>query len=217
MTACNFDNDVCTVDKCNGSGACVFNSNLDCNDGNTCTQDSCDPQDGCQISGAPSMSCLPAAKAILKIKQSDDPRRDGARFLWAGGPALVEDMGDPTQTTRYELCIYDNMGVQMALGVDPGAGWEPVGSPTAPRGFKFKDLAAAQDGVKLIKTKGSSLNKAKLKLIAKGEAMPDLATLPFQYPVTAQLYASDGMCWEAEFNITNTQRNLDSGYSAKSP
>jgi hypothetical protein len=217
-TPCNTDNNVCTVDACNGSGACVFGSNLNCNDSNTCTQDSCDPINGCQISGSPSSSCLTASKAILKIKEADDGARDSARFLWSGGPSLIADQGDPTQGTRYELCIYDNTGVKMAMGVDPGAGWEPVGSPTAPRGFKYKDLAAAQDGVKLIKTKASSLDKAKLKLIAKGQAMPDdPMLLPFQYPVTAQLYASDGACWEAEFQLTNTKKNVATGFSAKTP
>lgn len=218
-TPCNQDNNLCTVDECNGSGACVFDSNLDCADGNLCTQDSCAPLTGCGYSGAPSNSCATASKAILKIKQSTDDRRDSARFLWRGGPSLVEDMGDPTQTTRYELCIYDGSGnpFQLAMGVPGGAGWEPVGSPTAPRGFKYKDLLALSDGVKLIKTKGSSLDKAKLKVIAKGNEMRDTATHPFQYPVTAQLYASDGMCWEAQFNVTQTKKNLDSGFSAKLP
>jgi hypothetical protein len=35
-------------------------------------------------------------------------------------------MGNPTQTTTYELCIYDSRGVQMAMAVPPGAGWEPA-------------------------------------------------------------------------------------------
>jgi hypothetical protein len=73
-TPCNVDNNVCTVDACNGIGACVFGTNLDCNDHNTCTQDSCDPINGCQISGTPSNSCLTASKAILKIKEADDVR-----------------------------------------------------------------------------------------------------------------------------------------------
>src|SRR5262249_53088090 len=47
-TPCNQDNDVCTIDHCNGSGSCVFGSNMNCDDGNLCSQDSCDPIDGCQ-------------------------------------------------------------------------------------------------------------------------------------------------------------------------
>lgn len=42
------DNDVCTLtDQC-VSGACVGSNTQTCNDGKACTDDSCDPQSGCQ-------------------------------------------------------------------------------------------------------------------------------------------------------------------------
>jgi hypothetical protein len=50
------------------------------------------------------------------------------------------------------------------------------------------------------------LLRAKLKVNGRGELLPD-TTLPFQLPVTAQLYASDGACWEAEFDAAETRRN----------
>jgi hypothetical protein len=216
-TPCNQDNDLCTVDQCNGSGSCVFNSNLNCNDGNSCTQDSCDSLTGCEYDGAPSNTCLGPAKAVFKIKNKSLDTRDGLRFTWSGGPSLVGDMGDPTQSTRYELCVYDDRGVQMAVGVNPGAGWDTVGSPSSPKGYKYKDSSALQNGVKLIKTKASNLDKAKVKLVGKGDALPDTADLPFQFPVTAQLYASDGMCWEAEFDSAHTRKNEEGGFTGKTP
>jgi hypothetical protein len=216
-TPCNVDANVCTVDQCNGSGACVFNSNQNCDDGESCTQDSCDSIGGCQYEGQPSNSCLGASKAVFKIKNKSLDSRDGLRFTWAGGPSLVGDMGDPTQSTRYELCVYDDTGVQMAVGVDPGAGWDTVGTPSSPKGYKYKDSLALQDGVKLIKTKASNLDKAKVKLVGKGDALPDTAVLPFQFPVTAQLYASDGMCWEAEFDSAHTRKNEEGGFTGKVP
>src|SRR5262249_48302928 len=182
---------------------------------NSCTQDSCGPQDGCVYSGAPSNSCASSSKAIVKIKDSTTNTSDGVKFLWKGGPSLIPDMGDPTQTTRYELCIYDSRGVQMAMGVAPGAGWSTVGSPSSPKGFKYKDAAAAQDGIKLIKTRASSLDKASVKVIGKGDALPDTADLPLQFPVIAQVYASDGMCWEAQFDQTQIRKNSATGFSAK--
>ena len=221
-TACNEDNDVCTVDACDGSGNCVFGSNLNCDDGNTCTQDSCDPIDGCQISGTPSNSCVTGAKAVFRYKNSDTDAADGARFIWKGGPVTIGDLGDPTQSTRYELCVYDNRGIQLAMGVNPGAGWETIGSISSPKGYKFKDISTQQDGVKLIKLKGSSLDKAGLKFLAKGAFMPDLPntvqqSLPFQFPITAQLYASDGSCWEAQFDSSTTRKNADNGFTGKTP
>jgi len=46
-TSCDIDNDVCTIDHCDGSGTCVFLQYLDCSDGNECTQDLCNYQTGC--------------------------------------------------------------------------------------------------------------------------------------------------------------------------
>jgi hypothetical protein len=208
---------VCTVDACNGSGSCVFGSNLNCDDNNTCTQDSCDPDDGCQISGTPSNSCLAANKAIFLVKNSSTNGKDKVKFLWKGGPALIQDLGDPTQTTRYELCVYDANGIQMAMGVPPGAPWQTVGAPASPSGYKYKDAGATNDGIKIMKLKASNLNKAQMKVLGKGDNLPDTETLPFQFPVTAQLYASDGACWEAQFTQAETRKNSISGYTGKSP
>lgn len=215
-TPCNADGNVCTLDLCNGSGSCVFSSDLDCDDGNSCTQDSCDPGSGCQYSGTPAATCAAASRALFKYKDSSDDSKDNIKFLWKGGPALVIDMGDPTQTTHYELCVYDNRGVQLAMGVPPGGLWTTLGSPSSPKGYKYVDSSAQNDGIKLIKTKGSNLpEKAKAKVSGKGLQLPDTGQLPFHFPVTAQLYASDGMCWEARFGQSDTKKNNSGGYTGK--
>ncbi len=208
-TSCNLDNDLCTTDECDGSGSCDFVEPLDCDDGNNCTQDSCDAIAGCEFDGTPAVSCVSATKATFKYKNNANDARDKVVFVWKGGPALVPNMGDPTQTTDYELCVYDNNGVQMAMGVAPGAGWKTLGPVSDPKGYKFKDAAAVQDGVKIILTKGSSLDKGKAKVIGKKENLPDTAVLPFLFPVIAQLVAEDGMCWEATFTGMNddTKKN----------
>jgi hypothetical protein len=216
-TPCDDDSNICTTDACNGSGACVFSTALNCNDGVSCTQDTCDPQDGCQYTGAPSNSCTTATRAVLKIRDASADSGDSVKFLWKGGPSLVPDMGNPTQTTTYELCIYDGRGVQMAMSVPPGSGWSVLGSTASPKGYKFKDNSASNDGVKLIKTKGSNLDKAQVKLVAKGSALPDTEDLPLQYPVTAQVYASDGMCWDAEFTQMQTKKNDSGKFGANAP
>jgi hypothetical protein len=216
-TSCNSDADVCTVDECDGGGNCLFVEDLDCSDGSGCTQDSCDPIDGCQYDGAPSPNCTSPVKAVFKVKDKDNDKGDKVIFVWKGGPALIGDMGDPTQGTEYELCVYDNNGVQMAMTVPPGAGWTTLGSPADPKGFKFKDKNAANDGIKLILTKGSNLDKGKAKVVGKAEGLPDTGTLPFQFPVTAQLYASGGMCWEAQFDSAATKRNEDDKFIGKVP
>jgi hypothetical protein len=214
-TSCNLDNDLCTTDECDGNGSCDFVEPLDCNDGNNCTQDSCDAIAGCEFEGAPATTCVSATKATFKYKDNTTDARDKVVFVWKGGPALVANMGDPTQTTDYELCVYDNNGVQMAMGASSGAGWKTLGSPSDPKGFKYKDASSAQDGIKIILTKGSSLDKGKAKVIGKKDNLPDTATLPFQFPVIAQLVAEDGMCWEAQFTSVETKKNEEDQFLGK--
>jgi hypothetical protein len=215
-TDCEADADLCTEDECNGSGACVTTGALDCDDGNVCTQDSCNPLTGCEISGSPATTCQPAVKAKFLVKDSSSPTGDRLKFDWRGGPVLLGDLGDPINTTRYELCIYDNSGPEGALGIDPGAGWNFLGSATAPKGYKFKDRLGAQAGVKQITLKASSLDKAKLKVVAKGDPLPD-GVLPLEANVVTQLHASDGMCWDAEFGPAETRRTDDTSFNAKTP
>ncbi len=214
-TSCDIDSDVCTEDECDGSGGCFFAQNLDCSDGSSCTQDSCDPINGCEYSGAPSGSCVGPVRAVLKYKDQTPDKRDKVVFVWKGGPALVTNMGDPLTTTDYELCIYDNNGVQLAMHVPSGLGWKQLGKPANLRGYKFKDKTFANDGVKLVLLKGSSLDKGKAKVVAKKENVPDTATLPFAFPVTAQVYADGGMCWEAQFQTQHTKRNEIGKFIAK--
>jgi hypothetical protein len=148
------------------------------------------------------------------MKNNPNDLGDQLKLSWKGGPVLLGDLGNPTQTDRYELCIYDASGVRAALGVPPGAGWGFLGSPAAPRGYKFKDGAAANAGVRQMSLKASSLPKAKLKLVARGVNMPD-PTLPLALPVLVQLHAGAGACWEAGFDVTQTKRNDATTFSGR--
>ena len=214
-TACDIDSNVCTEDECDGSGGCAFAQNLDCSDSSACTQDSCDPITGCQYSGSPSVTCVTPTRAVLRYKDKSPDKGDKVVFVWKGGPALVSNMGDPLTTTAYELCVYDATGVQLAMNVPPGTGWKLLGKPSNMKGYKFKDKTLANDGVKLVLVKGSSLDKGKAKVVAKKENVPDTATLPFVFPVTAQIYADGGMCWQAEFQSVHTKRNEIDKFVAK--
>jgi hypothetical protein len=216
---CDLDNNVCTDDQCNGSGACAAVGVLDCEDGNICTQDSCDPDMGCVSTGTPSTGCVPAVKASFQMRDSANDLVDRLKFNWRGGPVLLPDMGDPTDTTRYELCVYDSSGVRFAVGVPPGSGWSLTGSPSAPKGYRYKSRTGDIQGVTRIDIRGSSLPKGKAKVSGKGGQLPyepvGPPLIPFSLPVTTQLYASDGACWEAEFGVGETRRNADGLFSGK--
>jgi hypothetical protein len=220
-TPCDLDANVCTLDQCNGSGSCTAAGALDCEDGNVCTQDACDPETGCVSTGTPSTECVPAVRASFQVKNSSNNLVDRVKLSWKGGPVHLQDFGDPTQTTRYELCVYDTTGVRMAMGVDPGLGWSFLGQSTAPRGYRFKDRTGAQAGTRRIDLKGSSLTNAQVRWDGRGELLPDpVPSDPprlFSLPLTAQVYAGDGTCWEAEFQTTGTRRHTATDYSGKSP
>ncbi|NUN16602.1 MAG: hypothetical protein HUU55_23495, partial [Myxococcales bacterium] len=49
-TSCDADNTVCTVDDTCQSGSCVAGVSLVCDDSNGCTDDTCDPINGCEYS-----------------------------------------------------------------------------------------------------------------------------------------------------------------------
>ena len=216
-TPCNADGDACTVDACNGSGACVFENPLDCDDGNTCTQDSCDSGTGCVISGAPSATCVQAVRGSVQYTDKPVDKADGVKVKWQGGPVLLSDLGNPTQTTRYELCIYDVSGVKMAMGVAPGAGWSVVGSPTSPKGYKYKNKTGlGSNGVTKITLKASSLDHAKLDLKAKGVEVPETTT-PFTPAVQAQLYGEGGRCWDVTIDSAEVRKNVAGSFKGKTP
>jgi hypothetical protein len=46
-TPCELDDNKCTIDHCDGFGKCVWNYDVNCDDSNVCTQDSCDSVLGC--------------------------------------------------------------------------------------------------------------------------------------------------------------------------
>ncbi len=46
-TTCEADADLCTIDHCDGAGACVFKEDVTCDDGLFCTDEYCDPAEGC--------------------------------------------------------------------------------------------------------------------------------------------------------------------------
>ena len=219
-TLCDTDANVCTLDHCDGSGACVLASTMDCDDGIACTQDTCDPVNGCMYTGEPATTCQSPVKASLDVKDFVDTR-DLLKFTWKGGPVLFGTLGDPTATTGYELCVYDTSGIRFALAVPPGftppsgPGWKLIGTPAFPKGYRYKDRAAATQGVKDVKLLANNLNRATLKLVAKGMEMPDYPPPPYLPTVRAQLYSSDGTCWDATFDTSTVKKNQSGQFKGK--
>lgn len=162
------------------------------------------PRSGC---GTPAM----AGRSGFQVRNSNRDSRDKLQWRWSRGDALPAQLGNPTGTTEYALCVYDRSGGVAALAhaaLVPGGGqcagvpcWRGAGS-----GFRYKDRSASADGVQLVLLKPGLGHTGKLQVKGRGDrlALPPAAsaeTYFFQDPaLTVQLVNSLGFCWEATFS-----------------
>jgi len=199
------DGNACTTGDACVNGACTGQAPLNCNDGNPCTQDSCDDLAGCVFLAQPIMQCRVAEKGKLEVEDSINDDEDEIEWKWQKGQETVSaDLGDPTLDTSYTLCIYDQGGglttLATSLTVDPDGGWKSKGS----KGWRYKDRSGLQDGVRKLKLRTGVDGKARIDLKAEG------VNVPIPVPVSAgqmfnqdpnvivQMVNSLGKCWETE-------------------
>lgn len=198
--------------------------NDNCDDGDPCTEDSCPADDHCENLGAPRDPglCFAAGKASLKITNSPDAGADKMTWQWSAGEAFSDiDLGDPSASTDYRLCVYDSTASVTHLA---GSMSIPAGSPywkdNGARGWSWKDTAGSFSGIRKLQLRAGALGKTKVKLSAGGAslALPgpfsgseffDLDTT-----VTVQLHAGASTCWSTEFVAAGTSTNTSAGFKA---
>ncbi len=154
------------------------------------------------------MGCAPASpgRATLSLKSVSNPKADSMLWSWRGGTVLPGDLGDPTGTTDYLLCIYDNSGAsqpRLALAAphDGLCRGIPCWSGASPK-FRYKDQLLSPDGLRdgSIDASSSSAEKFTGKgghLFANVTSPPPF---PFTFPMTVQLVNSTGFCWDSTFS-----------------
>src|SRR5262249_27510338 len=72
-----------------------------CDDGNTLGGDCCSPE--CQ----PPSGCRAAGKSLIVIKETGNAAKDTLVWKWIKGDATtLAELGQPTGTTSYALCLY---------------------------------------------------------------------------------------------------------------
>jgi hypothetical protein len=81
-------------------------------------------------------------------------------------------------------------------------GTKPCWAATA-TGYRYSDRAGIPDGITAVRVLGGTSGTAKIALKGKGAGLPQLG-LPYQTPVTAQLQASNGQCWEASYTTATS-------------
>ncbi len=162
----------------------------------------------------PRPSCRIAAKSRLAIRSASDPTQDALTWRWTNGDATApSDLGDPSDTTEYRLCVYDEVGGVASIAVDAavpaGAHW--TGGKHGR--FTYKNLGGAPSGVRQVTLAPGADGKAKVTLVGKGRSLPlgppatPDALLAADPAVRVQLVSSTGSCFESAFPTAGVKLN----------
>jgi hypothetical protein len=153
-------------------------------------------------------------KSKLNLRNRLPDTGDTVTWKWVRGDEVtLGDLGDPLATDSYALCLYDASGFLMEAGVGPGGtcGPRPCWTSLGPDGFRYVDKKAVQGAVRKLVLKPGEAGASKVIVKAKGHgiAMP---ALPLAPPVRAQLQATNGECWDVEYDAGVT---LNTGTDVK--
>lgn len=200
---CDDGNQCTELDACE-AGICTGVAVIDgtsCDDGSGCTRpDLC--QAGTCVGALPAESCkLPAVSGRSLLQLKDTTPNSGDRLVWKyvrGGATTPAELGDPTTSTPYALCVYDEVGgVPVRIleqNLPPGANWSPFSG-----GFRYRDRNVEKTGIfSLILKVGEA---GATRIIAKGKAHPlGMPALGLQQDarVVVQL-VNDTTCWQTDF------------------
>ena len=154
------------------------------------------PLAGCRGPTAP-------GKGVFTVVDKLPNDGDKVTFKWIRGEqTLTADFGSPDTTTDYALCTYDGGGT-FVHGIIAPAGGSCAGVPcwraASTRGWKYSDRDRTPCGIRTIILREGAEGKAKIQVKAEGIAVNSPA-LPLTLPVTVQLQASNGECWEAQYS-----------------
>ena len=222
---CADDGNDCTFDACgfdsSGSLSCQHNPlqpGSACNDHSPCTQfDACSPAGVC-VGSSPVLDCRSAAKASLVIKNNPHDALDLVDYKWVQGAATEEfELGDPTTTTTYTLCIFDGAGtLRMSASVPPGGQCGDVPCWTAKaKGFAYRDELGQAAGIGTVRLLPSASAKSSVHVRGKGANLP-LPVLPLAGPVKVQVINdATGVCFASDF--AGATGSSDRKYTAQTP
>jgi hypothetical protein len=148
--------------------------------------------------------CGNPARALFQLKtKTGDPTRTRLIWKWLDGAVAGQSaFGNPTRSTNYALCVYDDGAIvgdyriAAAGACDGSPCWRAIGF----QGYKYSNNAGNADGITeiLLKSDGS---RGSILLNGEGEKLAVPATDPLfmqAEDVTVQLVQSDGgPCWQA--------------------
>lgn len=199
-TTCN-DGNACTGPDTCQSGVCNT-ANLP--NGTPCDDaDPCSRPDTCQAGAcggvSPALGCKTAVTgaAVLTVDNRAPDKRD--RLVWVfhkGTATTLAELGNPTTSTPYTLCLYDNVGGvpqrRLTKTIPPGPRWKAF-----TKGFRFRDQTFANGGIQSITVTEGVAGRAGIQVRGKGQPLT-LPGLPFakQPNVIIQLL-NESTCWSS--------------------
>ncbi len=202
-TPCD-DGNLCTGSDACQAGACVGSpvaNGTPCDDGDPCSRpDSC--QAGSCTGTSPALGCkAPAANgAYLLLDDRSNDARDHLSWSWRKGAATTfADLGNPTTSTSYTVCLYDTVGGvpqrRLTQSIPPGPRWKQFS-----RGFRYRDSTLGYGGIQSIVLTEGAAGRASVQVQGRGQplAMPSLP-LQRQPNVIMQLLGDNG-CWSATYS-----------------
>jgi 6-phosphogluconolactonase (cycloisomerase 2 family) len=153
------------------------------------------PIAGCKVS-------IADGPFALRFHDDRSPAKDRMDWTWRKGTAITRaELGDPTSTTSYRLCVYENATQQPTLVLaamapaggtcKQGACWKVL----ARKGARYRDHAGSSDGLVTVAIRPGPSMRASIVVQAKGTNL-QMPPLPLLEPVTVQLHSSAGVCWE---------------------
>jgi hypothetical protein len=149
-----------------------------------------------------------SGKAQLQLRDKSPDTKDRLQWKWMkGAVTTTAELGDPTTTTSYRLCIYDGNESLISTADIPAGGscnaanprpcWRAFG-----RGFRYVDRDYTPDGIQQLVLKAGPTGKAQIVLKGRGTDL-DMPPLPISdLPIRVQLVNSVGGCWEATYSTT---------------
>ena len=129
-------------------------------------------------------------------------------FKWLrGGATTFAQLGDPSTTDDYALCVFDTTGTPSLL-LEAAAPfgetcvgkpcWKRLGSATSPKGWKYGDKDGTPDGITELLVNSGAAGKSKLLVKGKGANLPiGTSTSVLPNAITTQVQSTNGTCWSA--------------------
>jgi hypothetical protein len=156
-----------------------------------------------------SSGCRTAAKSVLLMKDSTDNGKDKLLWKWIKGQSTTDvELGDPSISRTYSLCVYDAAGRRISAEVPPSASkWQ---------GLKYKDGTGSPDGIQKIVLKSGASSNAKILVKGKGENLPDTPLGSFTLPITVQLINDEtSLCFQGVYGVAEVIKNDATQFKAK--